>query len=314
MLSDFGIVRQVTFTNAGQAPTLAGSGLPIGTPRYMAPEQLAGRSVDHRADLYALGAVLYELLTGQPPHLADTPFTIASRALNEQIRPPSALNPTIPADLNAVVMRALERDPAERYADAASMRAALERVAERLRRQMKLPGGTTERGDWGSARRDRDNQLAHHEEARRSGRRPALLLALAAVMLLISAFCALTLAMNRLAGGDTDTTPTSTLSYDPTYEAMAATATVLEQTPTVTTGPHTPTPTPRPPLPTRTPTPRPPTVTVGPGTPTPTPYPTDTPAPTPTATETPTETPSTDTPTDTPTETPTETLTDMPIS
>ena len=183
------------------------------------------------------------------------------------------------------------KNPAERYADAASMRAALERVAERLRRQMKLPGGTTERGDWGSARRDRDNQLAHHEEARRSGRRPALLLALAAVMLLISAFCALTLAMNRLAGGDTDTTPTSTLSYDPTYEAMAATATVLEQTPTVTTGPHTPTPTPRPPLPTRTPTPRPPTVTVGPGTPTPTPYPTDTPAPTPTATETPTETP-----------------------
>jgi serine/threonine-protein kinase len=313
LLTDFGIVRQVTFTNAGQPPTLAGSGLPIGTPQYMAPEQLAGRQVDHRADLYALGAVLYELLTGQPPHIADTPFTIASRVLNEPIRPPSTLNPAIPRDLDAVVMRALARDPADRYASAASMRDALERIAEWLRRETAGAGGAERgerrgashrRGDAGGAEtRDSNGRMRADTNSRR-GAFPALIVGLAAVLLLMSLFCIFNLALSGRLPGENNAPPTSTLSYDPTYEAMAATATVLEQTPTVTTGPNTPTPTPRPPLPTRTPTPRPPTVTVGPGTATPTPYPTDTPAPTPT--DTPTATP-TETPTDTPTATPTDT-------
>ncbi len=67
-LTDFGIARRLTIRRASGGPTLAGTGLPVGTPQYMAPEQLRGEDLDQRADIYALGAVLYEMLTGQPPH------------------------------------------------------------------------------------------------------------------------------------------------------------------------------------------------------------------------------------------------------
>jgi hypothetical protein len=135
------------------------------------------------------------------------------------------------------------------------------------------------------------------------------------VMLVVSVFCGATLFIGNRST-TAKSTPTSTLSYDPTYETQAAIATELAKTPTVTVGPGTPTPTPRPPLPTRTPTPRPtrtpfpPTVTTGPGTPTPTPRP---PTATPTATLTPNPTPTpTPTPTETPTPTPTPTATATP--
>lgn len=315
LLTDFGIVRQLNVTRPDQPPTLAGTGLPIGTPQYMAPEQLASRSVDHRADLYALGAVLYEMLTGQPPHIADTPYAIATRVLSDPIIPPSTLNPAVWPALEALVLHALARNPDDRYATAASMREAILRVADMAPRASPgaLPGG----GRWseGRQRGNRDSGqpalgVNAGEEPTRRAPPPALLLALAAMLLAVSVFCGFSLASNNgVWEFGAHRPPTSTLSY----EGMAATATVLERTPTVTTGPHTPTPTPRPPLPTRTPTPRPPTVTVGPGTPTPTPYPTDTPAPTPTATDTPTATP-TDTPTETPTDTPTDIPTDTPAS
>ncbi|HEY1387052.1 MAG TPA: serine/threonine-protein kinase [Ktedonobacterales bacterium] len=326
LLTGFGIVRQVTFENTGQAPTLAGTTLAISTPQYMAPEQFTGAYVDQRTDIYALGAVLYELLTGQPPHVAASPSGVVAQILADPIVPPSRLNPAIPFDLDAVVMRALARDPMERYANAANMRVALRQVGEilRLTRASGGPiggrdhGGGNGGGDFPLSGDADDADGADGSDAgrRRRAPRPGLHIILATVLLAISVFCVLSLGSRNGASGNsgnigTPRNSTATSPFDPAYQAMAATATSYALTPTVTTGPGTPTPTPRPPLPTRTPTPRPPTVTTGPGTPTPTPVPTNTPETSPTATETPTAT-ATDTPTPTATDTPTPAPTDTP--
>jgi serine/threonine protein kinase len=125
-LTDFGIARRLTIRRASGGPTLAGTGLPVGTPQYMAPEQLRGDELDQRADIYALGSVLYEMLTGQPPHVADTPYEVASLVLTAPIAPPSSRNPAIWPELAHVMLKALDRKPADRYANAASFAEALQ--------------------------------------------------------------------------------------------------------------------------------------------------------------------------------------------
>jgi len=128
-LTDFGIARPVTMSRTGRmAQTLSATGLPVGTPEYMAPEQLRGESIDERADIYALGAVLYELLTGRPPHEAETPYQVAALSLAGKITPPSTLTPGISEELEDVVMIALASDPAARYPNASSFGFAARRA------------------------------------------------------------------------------------------------------------------------------------------------------------------------------------------
>ncbi|MGZ3663415.1 MAG: serine/threonine-protein kinase [Ktedonobacterales bacterium] len=129
LLTDFGIAREVTvLRQAGTMRTLSATGLPVGTPEYMAPEQLRGESADQRVDVYALGAVLYELLTGSVPHEAPTPYEVAALALMAPLTPPSARNPEIGRALEQVVMRALARGPGDRYPDVQHFVAALHRA------------------------------------------------------------------------------------------------------------------------------------------------------------------------------------------
>jgi serine/threonine-protein kinase len=125
-LTDFGIARRITIQRASGGPTLAGTGLPVGTPQYMAPEQLRGEDLDQRADIYALGSVLYELLTGLPPFIADTPYQVASLVLTSTVAPPSERNHEIWPELEQAMLRALNRKPADRYANAASFAEALQ--------------------------------------------------------------------------------------------------------------------------------------------------------------------------------------------
>ncbi|HLJ80049.1 MAG TPA: serine/threonine-protein kinase, partial [Ktedonobacterales bacterium] len=116
MLTDFGIAREASFLKrTGSNRTLAATGLPVGTPEYMAPEQLRAGIVDQRADIYALGAVLYELLTGTVPHEADTPYEVAALVLTAPLTPPTRRNPAIWPQLEQVVMKALASDPNGRY-------------------------------------------------------------------------------------------------------------------------------------------------------------------------------------------------------
>jgi serine/threonine-protein kinase len=125
-LTDFGIARDADFLKrTGGSRTLAATGLPVGTPEYMAPEQLRGETVDHRVDIYSLGVVLYELLTGTPPFVASSPYEVASLVLAGALQPPSAHNPLIWPELDAVVMQALAAKPAARFQDTRAFAIAL---------------------------------------------------------------------------------------------------------------------------------------------------------------------------------------------
>jgi serine/threonine protein kinase len=130
-LTDFGIARQATFQGNPDALTLAGTGLPIGTPQYMPPEQLRGTGVDYRSDIYALSVVLYEMLTGRTPHVGNTPFEVAAAALTEPVMRPSQLNPEIPAAVEAVILRALSKRAEDRYANVQSFVEDLQKAAQK---------------------------------------------------------------------------------------------------------------------------------------------------------------------------------------
>src|SRR6202008_2185645 len=118
-VTDFGIAR------AG-ASDMTETGSIMGTAQYLSPEQAQGRPVDERADLYAIGIVLYELLTGQVPFDADSPVTVALKQVSEEPVPPANLVPSIPPAIDAVVLHALEKDPDRRWQSADEFIAALE--------------------------------------------------------------------------------------------------------------------------------------------------------------------------------------------
>jgi serine/threonine protein kinase len=118
LLTDFGIARELAALQLEDATwTLSSIGLPVGTPEYMPPEQLLGKPADQRVDVYALGAVLYEMLTGQAPHEGATPWAVATQTLMSQITPPSAYALDIWPALEHLVMSALARQPQDRPAD-----------------------------------------------------------------------------------------------------------------------------------------------------------------------------------------------------
>src|SRR5437762_5400600 len=120
-VTDFGIAR----SGASQMTEV---GSIIGTAQYLSPEQARGAPVDQTSDLYSVGVVLYELLTGQVPFTGETPLEIAMKHLSEVPKPPSELRPEVPHDLDLVVLRALAKDPADRYETAEQMDKDLERV------------------------------------------------------------------------------------------------------------------------------------------------------------------------------------------
>jgi serine/threonine-protein kinase len=121
-VTDFGIARS-------GASQMTEAGSIVGTAQYLSPEQARGAPVDQRSDLYSLGIVLYEMLTGKVPFTGDTPVEIAMKHLSQVPDPPSKLRPNIPHDLDAVVMRAIAKDPDQRYGSAEEMEADLARVA-----------------------------------------------------------------------------------------------------------------------------------------------------------------------------------------
>ncbi len=124
-VTDFGIAR------AG-ASDMTQTGSILGTAQYLSPEQAQGHAVGARSDLYSIGIVLYELLTGKVPFEADSAVTIALKQVSEAPVPPSRLNPRVTPELEAVVLRALAKQPEDRFADADEFIAALDAAASRI--------------------------------------------------------------------------------------------------------------------------------------------------------------------------------------
>ena len=125
---DFGIARAMSDAQA----TMTQTAQVIGTAQYLSPEQARGERVDSRSDLYSTGCLLYELLTGRPPFTGDSPVAIAYQHVRENPVPPSRVDPDVPAWADAIVLKALAKNPADRYQTAADMRADLQRAASGL--------------------------------------------------------------------------------------------------------------------------------------------------------------------------------------
>jgi beta-lactam-binding protein with PASTA domain/tRNA A-37 threonylcarbamoyl transferase component Bud32 len=124
-VTDFGIARAINTEES-----LTQTGAVMGTATYFSPEQAEGMGVDARSDIYSLGVVLYEMATGRPPFLGDTPVAVASKHVRDHPPAPRELNPSIPPTFEAIILKAMAKDPAHRYATAEELRADLLRFNE----------------------------------------------------------------------------------------------------------------------------------------------------------------------------------------
>lgn len=123
-IMDFGIARSL------EEKGITGAGMMIGTPEYMSPEQVEGKEVDQRSDIYSLGIILYEMLTGRVPFEGDTAFTVGVKQKSEKPEDPRNLNPGIPQDLGLLILRCLEKDKDARHQSAGELRSDLERITQ----------------------------------------------------------------------------------------------------------------------------------------------------------------------------------------
>ncbi len=148
LVADFGIALAVS--NAG-GTRVTQTGLSLGTPQYMSPEQATGdRVIDARSDVYALGAILYECLTGEPPHTGTTAQAIIARLMTEEPRAISTTRKNVPAHVDAAIARALEKLPADRWASTKELADALQDPA---RITPPIASGSSPKRDWLRTRR-----------------------------------------------------------------------------------------------------------------------------------------------------------------
>jgi len=136
-IMDFGIARSL------QTEGWTGEGIAIGTPEYMSPEQAEGKDVDRRSDLYSLGIILYEMITGKVPFEGDTTLSILRKQGTESPIPPREWNPQIPESLNRLILKCLEKKEERRYQDAGELLSELNTIGTTISRAQKTPSRAT---------------------------------------------------------------------------------------------------------------------------------------------------------------------------
>jgi zinc protease len=176
---DFGIARLL---DAGATST----GGVMGTPAYMAPEQAESKAVDARTDVYALGLILYELFTGQTAFSGDTPVAVALKQVRETPPSPRTLEPSLPLEVDAIVMRCLEKDPARRFQTVEELDAALAAIP--LQATGNVPTLTTPAAAWPSVAKAETAPLVKRAPRIRSRRLVALTAAATLLALAIAAY------------------------------------------------------------------------------------------------------------------------------
>ncbi|MEV0846130.1 protein kinase [Streptomyces sp. NPDC049954] len=134
---DFGIARALH----GAQSTMTQTGMVMGTPQYLSPEQALGKAVDHRSDLYATGCLLYELLALRPPFTGETPLSVVYQHVQDPPVPPSRMADVCPPELDGLVLRALAKDPDDRFQSAEEMRGLVQYGLQMLHEQGGFTGG-----------------------------------------------------------------------------------------------------------------------------------------------------------------------------
>jgi eukaryotic-like serine/threonine-protein kinase len=191
---DFGIARAVS----DSAATMTSTAAVIGTAQYLSPEQARGESVDARSDVYSMGCLLYELVTGAPPFSGDSPVAVAYQHVREDPRLPSSINPEVPPELDAILLKAMSKNPANRYQSAAEMRNDLLRALAGQRVEATPVMGDAEKTTilaatptgYGSRYGQDDGWDDEDEAARRRRRKIIAIVAVLAVLLLGGAIVA----------------------------------------------------------------------------------------------------------------------------
>lgn len=151
MLTDFGIAKVLDLEETQE---LTATSAAVGTPEYMSPEQATSRTVDHRADIYALGVILYEMITGRKPFIADTPMAVVIKHATEALPRPKQFVPDLSGGVEKVLLKALAKNPADRYQTMAEMGASLEKLVnasakKSVGREVEIRSGLYHPRQWG---------------------------------------------------------------------------------------------------------------------------------------------------------------------
>jgi serine/threonine protein kinase len=220
MLTDFGIAKVLDIE---ETMDLTGTSAAVGTPEYMAPEQATAKTADHRADIYALGIVLYEMITGRKPYTADTPMAVLIMHARDPLPRPSKFISGIPNAVEKVLIKALAKSPDNRYQSMAEMVTALER----------LFGGKRRESAWVSVSQGKEKKPSSDKKETQPNRKGLLSLgvigiAIVALIAIMGLFSKSTVFSNIFASA----TPTLTFTPTSTATPLFTPTPILTATPT----------------------------------------------------------------------------------